>query len=52
LFSLETEADVTMDMDPVMEYFEDDNYPWEDLFREYRSESNTSTGPIMRVAEG
>jgi hypothetical protein len=42
-FSLETEADVAMDMDSVMEYFEDDDYPWEDLFGEYGSESNTST---------
>jgi hypothetical protein len=29
-FSLETEADVAMDMDSVTEYFEDDDYPWED----------------------
>ena len=26
-----------------LQYFEDDDYPWEDLFGEYRSESNTST---------
>lgn len=42
-FSLETEADVAMDMDSVMEYFEDDDYPWEDMFGEHGSESDSST---------
>jgi hypothetical protein len=42
-FSLEMEADVAMDMDSVTEYFEYDDYPWEDMFGEYRSESDTST---------
>ena len=42
-FSLETEADVAMDMDSVTEYFEDDEYPWEDMFGEHGSESDTST---------
>jgi hypothetical protein len=42
-FSLEMEVDVVMDMDSVMEYFEDDDYPWEDMFGEYGSESDTST---------
>jgi hypothetical protein len=42
-FSLEMEADVAMDMDSVMEYFEDDDYPWENMFRKHRSESYSST---------
>lgn len=41
--SLETEADIAMDMDSVTQYFEDDVYPWEDKFEEYGSESGAST---------
>jgi hypothetical protein len=33
-------VDAAMDMDSVTEYFED---PWEDMFRKYGSESDTST---------
>jgi len=29
-------------MGSVMEYFEDDDYPWEDMFGEYGSESDMS----------
>jgi hypothetical protein len=42
-FSLKTEANVAMDMDSVIQYFEDDEYPWEDMFGEYKSDSGSST---------
>jgi hypothetical protein len=41
-FPIETEADVAMDMDSVSQYFEDDEYPWEDVLGEYGSESDAS----------
>ena len=42
-FSLETKANVAMDMDSVIQYFEDDEYPLEDMFGEYKSDSGSST---------
>ena len=48
-FSLETEADIAMDMDSVTHYFEDDDYPWEDMLDEYGSESDASTDNLQIV---
>jgi len=42
-FSLETEADVRMDMDAVIRDFEDDEYPWEDMFGEYGCDSDVTS---------
>jgi hypothetical protein len=42
-FRLVTEADIVMDMDSVVEYFEDDDYPWEEMFGEHGSESGAGT---------
>jgi|SRR5882762_105363 len=40
---LESEADVAMDMDTVMKYVEDDEYPWEEVLARYGSDSDVST---------
>jgi len=42
-FPIETEADVAMDMDSIIWYFEDDEYLWEDAFGDRSEESDAST---------
>jgi len=37
LILLEPKGDIAMDMDSVTHYFEDDEYPWEDMLDEYGS---------------
>jgi hypothetical protein len=42
-FGLVTEANFVMDMDSVVQYFEDNNYPLEKMFGEHGSESGAGT---------
>jgi len=47
---LESEADVAMDMDTVIDLFEDDEYPWEEGLGQYNS-SDWDIGTDRDIAE-
>jgi hypothetical protein len=49
-FLLESEADVAMDMDTVIDLFEDDEYPWEEGLGQYNS-SDWDIGTDRDIAE-
>ena len=49
-FSLEQEADVAMDMDTVIDHFEDDEHPWEEVLGQYNS-SDSEMGTDRDKAE-
>jgi hypothetical protein len=49
-FLLEQEADVAMDMDTVINHFEDDEHPWEEVLGQYNS-SDSEMGTDRDKAE-
>ena len=42
-FSLESEADIAMDMDTIIDFFKDDEYPWEEVLGQHNSDSDMNT---------